>query len=296
MSAFSDAFHTPQAHGPESPSTYFVQDRHNKEDILRLITQNRLFTTAMGGVLVEQADPTRFQDVLDIGSGIGGWAIAAAQAYPTMSVLGIDISQSMVDYANVQAKAQGVAERVIFQARDALTLPGLKNSSFDLVNLGFGAAYLRVWEWPQIMREIIRVTRPGGTIRLTAVEILPTSNSAALQKIFTLLLVALQRSNHLFDQDGAGIASHLETFLVDQKCQQIQTQKYIIEYRADTTTCNDFYNSVQYLFRNSRPFLQKWVGTGKDYDTLYKQVLADMQQPTFQATSNFRTVWGQTPG
>jgi len=295
MSAFSDTFNTAQSHGHESPSTYIVQDRRNKEDILRLTTQDRLVTTAMGGVFMEQTDPTRFKTVLDIGSGIGKWAITMAQTYPDMSLLGIDISQVMVDHSNAQAQAQGVANRVSFQAMDALALPGLKKASFDLVNLSFGMGYLRVWEWPQILREIVLVTRPGGTIRLTDVEVVPQSNSDAYQKLFELLLTAFQNSNHVFDRDPAGVTTHLEKFLQDQKCQQIQTQHYVIEYHPGTKSAEDLYNSVLYLFRTSRPFLQKWVGTNKDYDVLYKQVLADMRQPTFQVSINFRTVWGQTP-
>src|SRR6516162_8002618 len=91
----------------EQPSTYFVQDRQNEEELLRLTIQDQMITSLMGGVLLEQPDPTLFHHVLDVGCGIGRWAIEAALAYPTMSVFGIDISARMIDYARSQAEATG---------------------------------------------------------------------------------------------------------------------------------------------------------------------------------------------
>ena len=56
----------------DQPSTYFVYDHHNdKEELIRLIIQDQMITKAMGGVLSEQADPSVFHEVLDIGCGTG---------------------------------------------------------------------------------------------------------------------------------------------------------------------------------------------------------------------------------
>ncbi len=49
----------------EHPSTNFVEDRSNQEELNRLQIHDQLFTTAMEGVLPEQSDPSRFQRVLD---------------------------------------------------------------------------------------------------------------------------------------------------------------------------------------------------------------------------------------
>ncbi len=72
--------------------TYFVQDRRNEEELLRLAGQDRLVTASMGGVLAEQADPSAFRRVLDVACGSGGWVIEAAQTYPEMSLVGIDVN------------------------------------------------------------------------------------------------------------------------------------------------------------------------------------------------------------
>jgi len=80
------------SHNKEQPSTYFVQDRQIKEELLRLTSQDQILNAAMGGILPEQLDPTIFHRVLDVGCGTGGWAIASAQRYPTMSLVGSSLS------------------------------------------------------------------------------------------------------------------------------------------------------------------------------------------------------------
>src|SRR5690242_226555 len=104
----------------DKPSTYFVQDRKNKKELTRLQVQDQMVTEMMGGVLSEQPDPAVFRRVFDIGCGTGGWLIQVAQTYPEMSLVGIDISERMIEYACSQAKAQKVDDRVSFHVMDAL--------------------------------------------------------------------------------------------------------------------------------------------------------------------------------
>src|SRR5215469_3777926 len=104
----------------EHPSTYFVQDRSNQEEITRLQIQDQMITAGMGGVLQEQLDPTRFQRILDVGCGTGNWLIETAKTASEASLfVGIDVSKRLVEYARAQAEAQHVNDRVEFHLRDA---------------------------------------------------------------------------------------------------------------------------------------------------------------------------------
>lgn len=295
MSAPSNASNIFSPRRNELSSTYIVQDRHNQEEIVRLTVQDQLFTAAMGGVLGKQEGSAQFRKVLDIGCGTGGWIIETALAHPEMSLVGIDISQKMIDYANEQAETRGVSEQVRFQVTDALTLPGIPDASFDLVNLRFGSSYLRTWDWPRIMREMVRVARPGGTIQLVDSEVIQPGSSTALIQLSEMFLCALHRSNHIFAQNAAGIIPHLQDFLTEQRCQDIQVENHTIKYQAGTAAGEAFYQDAMYVFRTVRPFIQKWGCITKDYDTLYQQMLIDIQQPDFHASINFSTVWGCTP-
>jgi SAM-dependent methyltransferase len=64
-----------------------------------------------------QADPPA--RVADIGMGLGWSSIAIAHGYPKVMVDGFDLDEASVAAARVNAEAEGVADRVHFQVRDA---------------------------------------------------------------------------------------------------------------------------------------------------------------------------------
>jgi SAM-dependent methyltransferase len=62
--------------------------------------------------------------VLDIGCGAGWSSVSIAHAYPRVQVDGVDLNPASVVDAQQLAEAQGVADRVRFEVRDAATLSG----------------------------------------------------------------------------------------------------------------------------------------------------------------------------
>lgn len=69
--------------------------------------------------------------VADIGCGTGNSSIAIAQAYPLVTVSGLDLDPVSIDEAVRKARAAGLEDRVSFEVRDAAD-PRLAGS-FDLV-------------------------------------------------------------------------------------------------------------------------------------------------------------------
>ena len=69
--------------------------------------------------------------VADVGCGTGWSSIAIALGYPEVTVHGFDRDGSSIDLARGNAEAQGVADRVTFEARDA-GAPG-DAGAYDLV-------------------------------------------------------------------------------------------------------------------------------------------------------------------
>src|SRR5260370_37105712 len=133
----------------EHPSTFFVKDRSNQEELEGLQIQDHLYTAGMGGVLPEQPDPTAFQRVLDVGCGTGGWLIELAQTTPTCTRLaGVDVSFTFVEYARAQAEAAQVSDRVEFPVMDALFMLEVTTATFDLVNHLPALSWLPTSGWP----------------------------------------------------------------------------------------------------------------------------------------------------
>jgi ubiquinone/menaquinone biosynthesis C-methylase UbiE len=282
-----------QPRNNELASTYFVQDRHNAKELKRLSIQDQMITTSMGDVLPEQADPTIFHSVLDVGCGTGGWLIEAAKVYPSMSrLVGVDISNTMVSFAWNQAAEQQVDDRVEFAVMDALRLLEFPAATFDLVNLRFGSSYVRIWEWPQVISEMLRVSRPGGIIRLTEPAVIQQSSSPALLQFCTLLQGTLSRAGYLFEEAPTGITAHLARLLTRYGAKSVQTKDYALLFRAGTEEGQAFFEDLASAFQTFRPFLQRWGRLPKEYDAICQQALSDMKQPDFQATWNLLTAWG----
>lgn len=275
----------------ENPNTYFVQDRANRKELTRLAVQDQMLTAGMGGVLPEQADPTLFRRMLDVGCGTGGWLIEAAQTYPTMSLVGIDISRNMIEYARAQAEAGHVHDRVEFAVMDALLILDFPTAFFDLVNLRLSSSFMRKWDWPKLLSEMLRVTGPSGVVRVTECET-PQSNSPAFTQLCAMGQCALYRAGHFFTQESTGLTDHLPRLLKQHGCHQVQTKVYTLQYRAGTPEGEAFYEDWTLLFQTLSPFIQKWGCASKDYEVIYQQALDEMQQPDFHATWNLLTVWG----
>ncbi len=83
----------------EHRSTYIINAESTAE-MNRLTLQDRMLTQQMGGLFPEIVDVSHVHDVLDIACGPGQWVLDMSKAYPHMKVVGIDLSEKMITYAN----------------------------------------------------------------------------------------------------------------------------------------------------------------------------------------------------
>ena len=279
--------------GQDNPSQYFVEDRSSNAELIRQLIQDNLVTVAMGGPLAEQADPASLHRVLDIGCGPGGWILEAARLYPQMNLTGIDISWRMIEYARAEAQARRLTDGVEFLVMDALHPLKFSDSFFDLVNMRFGFSFLLVTDWPRLLRELLRVTRPGGVLRLTEGTIVQ-SRSPAFHRLNQMFLCALGRSGH-HPSEQEGMTHLLVPLLSESGCQQVQTRDYVLEIIAGTVGGQNFYQDMMFAMQTGKPFIQKTGCGTEDYDALYEQAMIELQQPDFRVTWPLVTVWGTKP-
>lgn len=275
----------------ERQSTYFVQDRQNKEEKARVTIQDEMLTTTMGGPLPEQDDPALFNRVLDIGCGTGGWAIEAATAYPAISLVGIDISESMVTSARQYAEAAQVADRVEFHVMDTLRPLEFSSGTFDLINMRLAVSFVRTFEWPELLAEFQRVTRHGGTIRLCEADIGHCS-SPTLTQLGDVLREAFYNAGNFFRLQDDGLTSELVPLMRRCGLLNVRSKEDVLTYHAGTLAGQQFAQDMQYLFRTLRPFFQKWTRLPENYDDIYQRALLEMQQPDFTFFWRFVTAWG----
>jgi ubiquinone/menaquinone biosynthesis C-methylase UbiE len=273
-----------------------VQDRSNEEELIRLNVQDHMLTSSMGGVLREQPDPQALRRILDVACGTGAWLLETAKTCPQAALLiGADISTRMVAYASAQARQQGMHERVEFHTMDALRMLEFPHGYFDLVNQRLGMSYLRTWDWPKLLQELLRVTRRGGTIRLTESDVIIESTSPALMRSNEVFLRSLIQAGHLFTPDRLGVVNALPSLLRRYGLKHVQTHTHLLEYRNGTPQWQSFYEDMKRIMQTFAPFARKLGTVPEGSEDLAQQAIEQMQHPDFVATWRLMTVWGTRP-
>lgn len=285
---------TPNARGREQTGTYGVPKHLNAEEIKRLSLQNRLINTGLGGLLPEQPETARFSRVLDVGCGTGGWLIELAKADPDItSLTGIDINEKIVAFARQQAVAEKVGDRVKFQAMDAIRALTFPDAHFDLINQRLAVSWLRTWDWTSLLREYLRVSQPGGMVRVTEMNFLPAqASSSALLQLCELMVKASYQAGHLYRPDGNSLLEALPGLLTRHGLKHVQSHPYALEARGGTPEGDLLAEDMQRLFQNVKFFLNKWVRLPEDYDDICQRMVREMHAPDSVTLTSFMTVWG----
>ena len=97
--------------------------------------------------------------VADIGCGPGYLIAAMGKSLPHLSIIGIDISEEILDKARRNLAAKGLNEKVTFRLGDIQKLPVEPDS------LDFAVSTLSLHHWSrpgEAIEELFRVLKPGG--------------------------------------------------------------------------------------------------------------------------------------
>jgi demethylmenaquinone methyltransferase/2-methoxy-6-polyprenyl-1,4-benzoquinol methylase len=104
---------------------------------------------------------------LDVGCGIGLQALLLAEAVgPAGHVTGLDLSPEFLLHAEKIVSRAGLADRISFRQGSMNDLP-FADHTFDWVWSADCVGY-PVGEWLPVLREIVRVVKPGGSLAILA--------------------------------------------------------------------------------------------------------------------------------
>ena len=100
--------------------------------------------------------------ILDIATGTGDLAVEASVLNPT-KIIGIDISEGMLEVGRKKMKAKGLDKMIEMNFGDSEELP-FEDNSFDAVTAGFGVRNFE--DLPKGLSEMFRVMNKGGKIAI----------------------------------------------------------------------------------------------------------------------------------
>lgn len=108
--------------------------------------------------IVRRAKPRR---ILDVATGTGDLAIAMARRIGEAHILGVDLSERMLDVARRKVEARGLDGRIVLDRGDAEHLD-VATASVDVATVAFGVR--NFGDLDAGLRELARVLRPGGRV------------------------------------------------------------------------------------------------------------------------------------
>ena len=108
---------------------------------------------------IDRLSKTQPKVVLDEACGTGDFSLLIARKCPDAKVIGVDISEGMMDIGRQKVAEQGLSERITMHVDDATQLQ-MEDNSVDAITVAFG---VRNYEHLQKgLDEMCRVIRPGG--------------------------------------------------------------------------------------------------------------------------------------
>lgn len=278
------------------PTSSYQVDAENIAEMARLVRQARMLSEQLGlfpaGLQLEQ-----MHTILDIGCGPGEWALEIAQRFPKHQVIGVDISERMIAYAQYCARDRGISN-VQFQVMDARQPLAFPDAFFAMIHARFITGFLSTVTWPVVMRECFRLLHPGGILCDTEFEELGITTSAALAHYNHLLIEAARRAGQCFAPAGDvyGITSVQARLLHEAGFRHIGQQAHAMNYSAGMPTHIGMCDNFNTFLNLVQPFLvRSGIATQEDISALYARTMEEMQDDSFCAIAFFQSVWGSKP-
>ena len=119
------------------------------------------------------------RDILDVGCGTGRWAVELATEFPRANVIGVDVAPPPL----AESAHGAAAENYTFVQGNVLERLPFADNSFDYVHQRYLILAIPANRWPQVIAELLRVTRPGGWVEL--IETAPPAGAPAMDQLAT---------------------------------------------------------------------------------------------------------------
>ena len=138
------------------------------------------------------------QQILDIATGTGDFALLLAKRIKPQHIVGADISEGMMAVGREKVKEEGLQNVISFQYEDCMQL-SFPDGSFDAVTSSYGVRNFQNLD--KGLQEMQRVLRPGG--HLLIVELTPPPSFPMKQLFWLFAHVVMPLLGRLISHDDS---------------------------------------------------------------------------------------------
>jgi ubiquinone/menaquinone biosynthesis C-methylase UbiE len=257
------------------------------EEMNRLDFQHYMLRYALRG---NYATPVRNPgSILDVGTGTGRWAREMAQLFPQANVVGVDVNLPPADSLAQEGKGDALPSNYTFVTGNLFEGLPFGDNTFDFVHMRLLIMAIPHDQWPQVIRELIRVTRPGGWIESVETTVLQHGGPAMSQIIRWSTTVLAGRGVNLLD--GANVGALMTAAGLDQ----VTTQPILLpcgDYggRVGKMLATDYISGAKGL---SGVVVGRNLATAQEFDSVLAEAGAELASPSAQCQVPFYLAYGQ---
>lgn len=181
----------------------------DKQEDDRLRFQHYALYAAFGTHYLAPVRPD-IRTILDVGSGTGSWVADMAHQFPQAHVLGVDLTFTSLP--------DPLPSTGVFAYADILQGLPFPACQFDFTHQRLLVGAIPAIRWPDVVQELVRVTRLQGWIELLEVGATILHAGAATER----LLAWVRETSQARDMDLTLVA-HLGDLLERAGCQTVET-------------------------------------------------------------------------
>ena len=247
------------------------------EEMNRLDFQHYMFRYALRGNYAAPVNAPA--SILDVGTGTGRWAREMAQLFPQANVVGLDVNPPPIDEAAATA-VTGELRPLNYSFTAGNILEGLPfpDASFDFVHMRLLVSAIPHDRWPYVVRELVRVTRPGGWVE-SVEAVLPVNGGPIAEQLMDWIrAISLRRGVEIADAMAVGALLHaagaadVSTRLVEIPCGDYGG-------RVGKMMATDYFSGVKAV---GGVIAAQGLATQDQFDQTLAQAMRDIASPRYR--------------
>lgn len=210
---------------------------------------------ALGGITLNLAQPDSSSTVLDVACGTG--LVSRLFTGKVSRVVGVDVTEGMAE------QAEPYLDEFVLAPAESLPFPA---DTFDIVVCRQGIQFMAL---PDAIREMVRVTRPGGRIVLVN---LCAYGEADKEEYFEVLRLRNPVRRNFF------LPGDVEKLLLESGCADVDAERYVSVEDVDTWSDNgaigeDNREAIREVYRNASPDFRRLHAVRTDNGRFLDQML-----------------------